>query len=95
MAVALYFDVHVPVAIAEQLRQRGVDVLTAQEDNAITLTDERLLERATALQRVLFTQDLLFKRLAEDWLRAGRNFSGLVYAHQMRAAIGQLVATSS
>ncbi len=30
MAVALYMDVHVHAAVTEQLRRRGVDVLTAQ-----------------------------------------------------------------
>jgi hypothetical protein len=32
MAVALYMDVHVPGPITHQLRRRGVEVLTAQED---------------------------------------------------------------
>jgi predicted nuclease of predicted toxin-antitoxin system len=36
---------------------RGVDVLTAQEDGAATLPDSDLLNRATDLGRVLFTQD--------------------------------------
>ncbi len=34
MAVGLYMDVHVPQAITDQLRRRGVDVLTAIEDAA-------------------------------------------------------------
>jgi hypothetical protein len=50
-------DVHVKAAITAGLRQRGIDVLTAQEDGANRLDDDRLLERATALQRVLFSQD--------------------------------------
>jgi hypothetical protein len=32
MAVPLYMDVRVPQAITDQLRRRGVDVLTAIED---------------------------------------------------------------
>ncbi len=32
MAIALYMDVHIPQAITDQLRRRGVDVLTAFED---------------------------------------------------------------
>ena len=32
MAVGFYFDVHVPQAIADQLRRRRVDILTAIED---------------------------------------------------------------
>ena len=50
-------DVHVHAAITEGLRLRGVDVLTAQEDGGRRLRDPALLDRATALGRVLFTQD--------------------------------------
>ena len=53
MAVALYFDVHAPRAITEQLRERDVDVLTAIEDDAATLADGELLSRASALGRVM------------------------------------------
>ncbi len=36
MPVPLYMDVHVPQAITDQLRRRGVDVLTAIEDKSAT-----------------------------------------------------------
>jgi len=62
-------DVHVPQAITEQLRRRGIDVLTALEDGSEELPDDQLLERAFALERILFTQDIRFKALAEDWQR--------------------------
>lgn len=39
-------DVHVPQAITDQLRRRGVDVLTAIENSSAELTYEVLLERA-------------------------------------------------
>ena len=58
MTIALYMDVHVHRAITTGLRLRNVDVLTAQEDGHRTAGDERLLERATEIQRVLFSQDL-------------------------------------
>ena len=66
MTVPLYMDVHVPLAITEQLRRRGVDVLTASEDKTTTLPDDELLERATLLGRVIFTQDIRFKALAAN-----------------------------
>lgn len=91
MTVPLYMDVHVPLAITEQLRRRGVDVLTASEDKATTLPDDELLERATLLGRVIFTQDIRFKALAEDWQRQGRQFAGLLFGHQLRGTIGQYV----
>ncbi len=45
-------DVHVPQAITEQLRNREVDVLTANEDGTNTLPDDELLEHASELGRV-------------------------------------------
>ncbi len=87
----LYLDVHVPAAIAFQLRSRGVDVMTAQEDSAAELADSDLLARTTELRRLLFTQDIRFKALAETWQREGRPFAGLVFGHQLHGSIGQYV----
>jgi len=92
MAVKLYMDVHVPWPISEQLRSRGVDVLTAQEDEAVTLPDDQLLLRSMALGRVLFTQDIRFKAMAQQWQREGRTFGGLIFGHQLHATIGKYVA---
>ena len=91
MAVALYMDVHVPRAITEQLRLRGVDVLTAADDGTLRLSDEDLLERSFELGRVLFTQDIRFKAMAEDWQRQHRPFRGLAFGHQLRGTLGQYV----
>jgi len=57
MSVSLYMDVHVHRAITSALRLRGVDVMTAQEDGHQEASDTDLLDRATALGRVLFSQD--------------------------------------
>ena len=84
-------DVHVPAAVSRQLRLRQVDVLTAQDDGAVTMPDDDLLRRATGLKRVVVTQDIRFKALAESWQREGYPFGGLVFAHQLRVSIGQLV----
>lgn len=88
---SLYLDVHVPAAIAAQLRARGVDLITAQEDGATELEDDALLLRSTALGRLLFTQDIRFKALAENWQRESTNFAGLVFGHQLHGSIGQYV----
>lgn len=87
----LYFDVHVPAAIRDQLRRRDVDILTAQDDDMAELEDPDLLARSTALGRVLFTQDIRFKARAEDWQREARPFAGLVFGHQLHGSIGQYV----
>lgn len=92
MSVGLYMDVHVPFAITAGLRLRGVDVLTAQEDGTTRLFDDKLLDRASALRRIVFTRDADFLREAN--LRQQRNiaFSGVVYAHQLEVSIGQCIA---
>jgi hypothetical protein len=91
MAVALYMDVHVPQVITEQLRLRGVDVLTATEEGTDELPDDELLEHVRMTGRVLFTQDIRFKALAENWIRSGTPFAGLVFGHQLHGSIGQFV----
>ena len=80
-----------PVAIRDQLRRRGVDVLTAQEDDSALLSDEELLQRATHLGRLLFTQDIRFKALADRYQAEGQAFAGLVFGHQLRGSVGQYV----
>ena len=92
MAIELYMDAHVHAAVTEQLRGRGVEVLTAQEDHSDSLDDEALLSRSTTLARVMFTFDIRFKARAEDWQRSGKRFAGLVWGHPMRLTIGQMVA---
>jgi predicted nuclease of predicted toxin-antitoxin system len=70
-------DHHVHAAITEGLRRRGVDVITAHEDGAAAFEDERLLQRATQLGRVLFSQDKDLLILTHQWLQAGIEFSGV------------------
>ena len=89
--VAFLFDQHVPAAVANGLRVRGVEVLTAWEDGSSALDDEPLLDRAQVLARVLVTQDEDFLEIASAWQREGREFAGIVYAHQLRVGIGQFI----
>ncbi len=91
MTVALYLDHHVPAAVAMGLRSRGVDVLTCADDGAERWEDARILERAGALGRAVFSQDDDFLVLAADWLGRDRSFAGLLYAHPLAITIGQAV----
>ncbi len=91
MALPFYMDQHVPRAITNGLRLRGIDVLTAYEDNADQLEDPDLLDRASQLGRVLFTQDDDLLVEATQRQTQGRAFGGVVYAHQLRVTIGQCV----
>ena len=91
MALKLYMDHHVPRAITIGLRIRSVDVITAHEDAANRLSDVHLLDRASKLGRVLFTQD---DDLVVEAVRSQRDtipFSGVIYAHQLRTSIGRCI----
>ena len=91
MSLGIYMDVHVHRAITDGLRLASVDVLTAQEDGYDRAADSDLLDRATALERVLFSQDE--DLLAEAHYRQanGISFAGVIYGHQQKVTIGGCV----
>lgn len=91
MSLKLYMDVHIPRAITEGLRLRGVDILTAQEDARHTASDASLMDRATSLGWVIFSQDQDMLAEAASRHRKGTPFSGLIFAHSARLSIGDCV----
>lgn len=91
MSVGLYMDVHVPAAITRGLVLRGVDVMTAQLDGTTQSDDSDLLDRATELDRILFSQDEDLLAEATKRQRSGQHFSGVIYGHQMGITIGRAV----
>ena len=84
-------DEHVPSAITDALRRRGIDVVSVQEDGRAGLPDPLVIDRATELGRVLFTRDMDFLAEVRQRQREGRAFAGVVYAHQMRVSIGTCI----
>ena len=91
MSIRHYMDVHIPLAITEGPRRRGIDVLTAQQDGADRLEDELLLQRATRLDRALFSQDEDLLAIADACQAKNVDFAGLIYAHQLGPGIGEIV----
>ena len=91
MSVKLYMDVHVKRAVTDGLRLRGVDVITAQDDGTAELEDDLLLDRATELNRVLFSQDDDLLREANKKQQSGENFAGVIYAHQLNITVGRCI----
>ena len=73
--------------MTEGLRRRGVRVITAHEDRAAEFEDERLLQRATQLGRVLFSQDKDLLILTHQWLQAGIEFSSFTCPFILRVMI--------
>jgi hypothetical protein len=84
-------DVHVPAAVTRGLLLRDVDVLTAQLDGTTELEDSALLDRATELGRVLFSQDEDLLAEATKRQRSGKHFGGVIYAHQLGITIGRAI----
>ena len=91
MSLGLYVDECVHGSIVRGLRQRNVDVLTAQEDGYRQTKDDLILDRATALSRLLFTQDEDHLADAHRRQKAGAEFAGVVYGHQRAATIGRFI----
>lgn len=57
MAIKFYMDEHVHPGVTKALRQRDVDVLTAQQAGNLNVDDEEHLQFAASQGRVIFTQD--------------------------------------
>jgi len=84
--IRFYMDEHVPLAVTEGLRRRGVDVVTVQETGLLSATDREHIESAVQQGRVLFTQDTDFLRLHDE----GILHAGIVYAAQ-RMPVGRIL----
>lgn len=91
MSIPLYFDHNRPRAVARGLLGREVDVLTAMADGADRAEDERILERASALGRLLVSQDRDFTAITTRWLRSGRSFTGYARVPQQGMSIGAII----
>jgi len=89
--IAFYMDENVHGAIIKGLRQNEIDALRVQDDGMMGYPDEAVLARATALNRILFSQDEDLLREAMSCQQESKHFSGVIYAHQLDLSIGQCV----
>jgi hypothetical protein len=67
-------------------------VLTAQLDGTTRLENPDLLDRSSALERVLFSQDEDLLAEATKRQRNGTPFAGVLYAHQLGITVGRAIA---
>jgi hypothetical protein len=97
VAVRLALDHHYSHLIAEQLRDRGHDVVAVHERGWHRLDDEELLDRCAAETRALLTNNVSdFATLSQQWAGDGRHHAGLVFTAdaslpRTRATIGAYV----
>jgi predicted nuclease of predicted toxin-antitoxin system len=87
----LYTNESVSVAVAEGLKRRGVEALSARDAGNLGLTDEQQLAYAQALNMVLFTHDEDFLKIAHERLMAGQPHSGIIYVHQQKLSLGEMI----
>jgi predicted nuclease of predicted toxin-antitoxin system len=87
--IRFHLDEHVPFAVAQGLRRRGVDVTTTADVGLLSLDDQVQLEYARKEQRVFVTHDADFLRLHAH----GASHYGIVYGHQGDHTAGQIIRT--
>jgi hypothetical protein len=91
MALRFYMDQHIHCAIIEGLRAKSIDCINAEEDGRKDFSDEDLLARSTAMDRVFVTHDSDLLKISSDWNNTKRRFAGIVYAHPLRITIGRAI----
>jgi predicted nuclease of predicted toxin-antitoxin system len=79
VGLRLYADECVDGRIAAGLRRRGVDVVTAAYERLLGASDERHMEQATALGRVMLTADEDFFAIVRDRFARRVSFPGLIF----------------
>jgi predicted nuclease of predicted toxin-antitoxin system len=82
-----HLDEHVPHAIARGLRRRQIDVTTTVDAGLLGAEDEQHLDFAVREQRVIFTNDADFLRLASQ----GKQHCGIVYCPPDASRIGEVI----
>jgi hypothetical protein len=85
--VLFFFDQHIPGAVANGLRQRGADVLTAQDAGRCGLPDLDQLRFTTAQDRVMVSFDPDYLALAQS----GIAHAGIIWCPATKYSIGQLI----
>jgi predicted nuclease of predicted toxin-antitoxin system len=89
MALRFHLDENVSAAVAEGLRRRGIDVMTAGEGRLLGASDLAHLEHCRAAGRILFTQDSDFLILASS----GIPHRGIVFSANGTRSIRQMIET--
>ena len=82
-----HLDEHIPSAIATGLKRRGIDVTTAAEVGLLGAPDERHVEFALQLRRVIVTHDGDFLRIHAS----GKKHAGIACCKRGTRTTGQML----
>jgi hypothetical protein len=86
-AIRLYLDENVQVAVAAQLKRKGIEVVTVRDLGFLGDSDENHLRRATEMGYVLCTHDDDYLIMAAD----GVEHAGIVFGIAQKHTIGDWV----
>lgn len=89
--IRLYTNESVPTAVAEGLKRRGVDAVSARDAGNLGLTDEEQLVYASENELLLFTHDADFLKIAHHWARTDQRHWGIIYVHQQKMGVGECI----
>lgn len=82
-----HLDEHVAHAVAHGLRLRQIDVTTTTDAGLLSAPDGDHLDFALKENRVVFTNDSDFLRLAAE----GRHHAGIVYSAPEASSLGDII----
>jgi len=85
--IKFYLDENVPIAIAAQLKRRGIEAVTVRELGHLGDSDTNHLQRAAAMGYVLCTHDADYIEMATR----GVTHVGIVFGQQHKHGIGDWV----
>ncbi|MGK7925888.1 MAG: DUF5615 family PIN-like protein [Spirulina sp.] len=79
--IKLYLDEDVHILIADLIRARGFDVITARDAGLLEKTDEEQLAYAVSQDRAIVTHNRVdFEILAQSYFDSGKTHSGIILA---------------
>jgi predicted nuclease of predicted toxin-antitoxin system len=85
--VSFHLDEHIPPAVADALRSRGIDITTTADAGMVGTSDREHLAFAASAGRVVITQDVDFLRLHAE----GTPHAGIAFWRQQTRTIGEVL----
>jgi|GEM_PF-699404 len=93
MTLRLYTDENIPRTVAQQLQDKGVDVLRCQDAGMRSASDADHFAFATVQDRAIVTADIDFLTLDAEYRAEGKQHTGIVYiAPDKKNDIGSIIA---
>jgi predicted nuclease of predicted toxin-antitoxin system len=87
----IYTDENVDIRVAQGLRNRGIDALTAQENGMTGSTDLEHFNYAYQMQAVIFTHDRHFLEIAKKLIEAGKSHWGVIFVSMNKLSVGECI----